>query len=110
MLVLEEKSLRLLRAMRDHQAVGRPDVMVSPTMSLLMQAGIKVADRDAAMRWLIDREALERDPPKRNELASSYSDYREPSLYFFITVHGLERLREAGLQAAILLEARPSPQ
>jgi hypothetical protein len=87
MLVLEEKALRLLRAMRDYQAVGRPDVMVSPTMSLLMQAGIKVADRDAAMRWLLDREALERDP-KRNELAGSY---------FFITEHGLERLREAGL-------------
>jgi hypothetical protein len=96
MLVLEEKALRLLRAMRDHQAVGRPDVMVSPTMSLLVQAGIKVADRDAAMRWLIDREVLERDP-KRNELAGSYSDYREPGLYFFITEHGLERLREAGL-------------
>ncbi len=96
MLVVEENALKLLRAMRDHQAEGCPDVMVSPTMSLLMHAGIEVADRDAAMRWLIDREALERDP-KRNELAGSYSDYREPSLCFFITEHGLEKLREAGL-------------
>jgi hypothetical protein len=89
---VRDSALRLLRAMNDLGAKGRPDVNVGLGPEVLERAGLSLgSDLDEALEWLLREDALRRNLAA-DAVAHGVRGVPPLGINFNITEHGFALL------------------
>ncbi len=91
---VREDALRLLYALNELLARGRTFVAVMPEPRVVASALLDYDRLDAAVWWLLDEGALQRDEGAESRLVNAVGR-PEYGWYFNLTEHGLALLRDA---------------